>query len=86
MLTARQAAEAEREASLLNARSEAEASRVRSQAEAENLGLREREAQLMAQNPALLRLRELEALGELARNAEARIYIGFDKHAELRES
>jgi hypothetical protein len=26
---------------------------------------------------------ELEALGELARNGNARIYIGFDKHAAL---
>jgi hypothetical protein len=26
---------------------------------------------------------ELEALGELARNCNARIYIGFDKHAVL---
>jgi hypothetical protein len=27
---------------------------------------------------------ELEALGELARNGNARIYIGFDKHLALR--
>ena len=26
---------------------------------------------------------ELKALGELARNRNARIYIGFDKHAAL---
>ena len=32
-------------------------------------------------NPALLRLEELRALRELAQNANARIYIGFDKHA-----
>ena len=29
---------------------------------------------------ALLRLQELESLRELARTANARIYIGFDKH------
>jgi hypothetical protein len=31
-------------------------------------------------HPALLRLRELEALKELTKQANARIYIGFDKH------
>jgi hypothetical protein len=30
---------------------------------------------------ALLRLRELEALRDLAKNARARIYIGFPKHS-----
>lgn len=82
---ARQASEAEREASLLNARSQAEAARIQAQSESENLALREREAQLMAQNPALLRMRELETLSALAQNAEARIYIGFDKHADLKD-
>ena len=33
-------------------------------------------------HPALLRLQELEALRELAGSANARIYIGFDKHAQ----
>ena len=28
----------------------------------------------------LLRLQELESLATMSRNAEARIYIGFDKH------
>jgi len=32
-----------------------------------------------AKHPALLRMLELEALAELARNGNARIYIGFDK-------
>jgi hypothetical protein len=45
--------------------------------------LREREqaAAAYSAHPALLRLRELEALRELARSANARIYIGFDKYA-----
>jgi hypothetical protein len=30
----------------------------------------------------LLRLTELEALANLASSANARIYIGFDKHAQ----
>jgi hypothetical protein len=44
--------------------------------------LREREqaAQAYSAFPALLRLRELETLRELAQVATARIYIGFDKH------
>jgi hypothetical protein len=29
---------------------------------------------------------ELETLNELARNANARIYIGFDKHAAVGEA
>lgn len=33
-----------------------------------------------AEHPALLRLRELEAMTNLAGNAQARIYVGFDKH------
>ena len=32
-------------------------------------------------NPALLRLEELRALRDLAQNANARIYFGFEKHA-----
>jgi len=58
----------------------AEAQRIRT--EAEVLALRETESAASAytSNPALLRLRELETLRDLARNANARIYIGFDKH------
>jgi hypothetical protein len=37
-------------------------------------------AQAYTTHPALLRLRELEALRELAQLASARIYIGFAKH------
>jgi regulator of protease activity HflC (stomatin/prohibitin superfamily) len=61
---------------------QAEAEAVRVQTEAENNALREREQAAGAyhQHPALLRLRELETLRELARTARARIYIGFDKH------
>ena len=33
-------------------------------------------------NPALLRVRELEALAQLSANPAARIYIGFDKHLD----
>jgi regulator of protease activity HflC (stomatin/prohibitin superfamily) len=62
------------------AQAEAEATRIK--AEAEVLALREREQAAAAYqtHPALLRLQELEALRELSRSANARIYIGFDKH------
>jgi hypothetical protein len=52
---------------------------------ADILALREREqaAAAYTSHPALLRLRELETLHELARSANARIYIGFDKHVRL---
>lgn len=36
--------------------------------------------QFNAQHPALLRRLELEALAALAKNANARIFVGFDKH------
>ena len=81
---ARVQAEQNREATRLNAQAEAEASRIRTAAELETLQQREGEAQLYQANPSLLRLRELETLSALAGNAEARIYIGFDKHAELK--
>jgi len=41
---------------------------------------RQRNAQAYAKHPALLRRLELETMKELSRNANARIYIGFDKH------
>jgi hypothetical protein len=41
---------------------------------------RERNAAAYAKHPALLRVLELETLRELGTNANARIYIGFDKH------
>ena len=42
-------------------------------------------AKSLEKNPALLRLRELETLKELAKIANARIYIGFDKHSAEKE-
>ena len=55
--------------------------RIKTEAEVKALKESEEAASAYANNPALLRLRELETLRELARNANARIYIGFDKHA-----
>jgi regulator of protease activity HflC (stomatin/prohibitin superfamily) len=60
---------------------EAEAAVVRIKTAAELNALREREqaAQAYSSHPALLRLRELETLGDLARSANARLYIDFDR-------
>lgn len=68
---------ADREA--LEATSKADAERVAAQTRAESTRLT---AEADAQHPALLRLRELETLGALGANAEARLYIGFDKHSD----
>jgi regulator of protease activity HflC (stomatin/prohibitin superfamily) len=64
----------------LAAEAEAEAERIRTAAEVEALRVRAGNADAYAQHPALLRLQELESLAVLSRNAQARIYIGFDKH------
>jgi len=64
----------------LAAQAEANAERIRAEAEVEALRVRSENADAYAQHPALLRLQELESLAVLSRNAQARIYIGFDKH------
>jgi regulator of protease activity HflC (stomatin/prohibitin superfamily) len=74
-------AAAEGERQRLIAAADAEAEQIRTAAEVEAVRQREQVAQIYTANPALLRLRELEALGNLAKVATARIYIGFDKHA-----
>jgi regulator of protease activity HflC (stomatin/prohibitin superfamily) len=63
-----------------SAEAAAEAQRIRTEAEVRALKESESAASAYTTNPALLRLRELETLRDLARNANARIYIGFDKH------
>jgi regulator of protease activity HflC (stomatin/prohibitin superfamily) len=80
-----QRAEAEAQAAARKFAAQAEAEAIRVKTEAEVTALREREqaAEAYAAHPALLRLQELETLRELARTANARIYIGFDKHREL---
>ena len=37
-------------------------------------------AEALEGHPALLRMAELETLRELARNANARLYLGFDRN------
>jgi regulator of protease activity HflC (stomatin/prohibitin superfamily) len=74
-------AEARANAQRLAAQGDAEVQRLQTEAEIRRLQERERNAQAYAKHPALLRMLELETLRELGRNASARIYIGFDKHA-----
>src|ERR1043166_2814822 len=75
-------AEAKASAQRLAAHGETEVLRLQTEAEIRRLQERERTAHAYAKHPALLRMLELEALRDLARNGNALIYIGFDKHAE----
>jgi regulator of protease activity HflC (stomatin/prohibitin superfamily) len=65
------------------AQAEAEALRIQNEAEIKALREQAAAAEAYAKHPALLRLRELQVLGEVSKNANARIFIGFDKHADL---
>ena len=69
-------------ARLKEAQAEAEALRIKNDAEVEALREQTKAADAYTKHPALLRLRELQALGEVATNANARIFVGFDKHTE----
>lgn len=53
---------------------------IRAEADAAALRVQAAAAAVCASNPALLGVRELEALSQLSANPAARIYIGFDKH------
>ncbi len=77
-------ATAQAEAMKLQAAADAESQKVRTEAEIAALRQSEQAAQAYASHPALLRLRELETLKELARSANASIYIGFKKHDTLK--
>src|SRR6266536_1136234 len=74
-------AESRANAQRLAAQGDAEVQRLQTEAEIRRLQERERTAQAYAKHPALLRMLELEAIRDLGKNASARIYIGFDKHA-----
>ncbi len=75
-------AEASAEARRTAALSVAEAQQITTEAEVRALREKEQAAAAYARHPALLRLAELETLRALATSANARIYIGFDKHAD----
>jgi regulator of protease activity HflC (stomatin/prohibitin superfamily) len=79
-------AEAQAAADRLAADSAAETQRIRTTAEVESLRQREAAAAAYAAHPALLRLLELETLKALGQNANARLYVGFDKHLKTEEA
>jgi regulator of protease activity HflC (stomatin/prohibitin superfamily) len=74
-------AQAQAEAQRRAAEAEAEVQRIKTEADIQALREREQSAPAYAEHPALLRLIELETLGELARAANARIYVNFDGHS-----
>jgi regulator of protease activity HflC (stomatin/prohibitin superfamily) len=84
--TQRVEAQARAEAERLAAQSEAEQQRIKTEADIQALQERAQAAEAYSAHPALLRLRELETLRELAQSANARIYIGFPKHAKTGSS
>jgi regulator of protease activity HflC (stomatin/prohibitin superfamily) len=77
----RRAAEADAEAHRLREQATADAVQVRAEAELRGLQQRQEAGSIYREFPQLLRLEELRALQALAANANARIYIGFDKPA-----
>ncbi len=82
----KQEADARSEAIRLTAAAEAEALRIRTESETEALRQSQEAAVAYSKHPALLRLRELEALKELAHSANARIYVDFDKRQSDKET
>jgi len=74
----RREADAEAEARRVREQADAEALRVQAEAEARAYEERAKAAEALEGHPALLRLAELETLRELAKNANARLYFGFD--------
>ena len=73
--------EAEADAEARRVREQADAEAVQAKAVAESRAYEERvkAAEALEGHPALLRMAELETLRELARNANARLYLGFDR-------
>ena len=76
----RREAQAEAEARRVREEAEAEATLAKASAEARATAERAKAAEALEGHPALLRLAELETLRELAKNANARLYLGFDRH------
>ncbi len=74
-------ADASAAAARITSEAEALASVRRAEAEAEALRQMAAAASVFTDHPALLRLRELDALAHLAMTDGARVYVGFDKHA-----
>lgn len=81
--TDRKTAESLAESRLKQAHAEAEALRIRNESEVQALREQAHAAEAYATHPSLLRLRELQTLSEISKNANARIFIGFEKHSAL---
>src|SRR5262249_43494831 len=73
------------DAERVQAQADAEAATFRAQAEIRALEERRRLAAAYQEHPALLRLEELAALKDLARNANARLYLDFAGNGEVEE-
>jgi regulator of protease activity HflC (stomatin/prohibitin superfamily) len=78
-------AQAEADGLRLQAESKAEAARLAVLAEIKALEERSKQAEAYVNHPALLRLEELATLRELARNANARLYLDFNHRPGLGE-
>jgi regulator of protease activity HflC (stomatin/prohibitin superfamily) len=74
---ARIQAAADAEAVRVKAEADAEATRLKVQAERQAIEERSKAAAAFTEHPVLVRLEELTALRELARNANARVYLDF---------
>lgn len=83
--TERKNSEIKNEIQRKEAETRAEIERLKKEAENKALQDLAETARSLSKNPALLRLRELETLREMSKSANARIYIGFDKHFEEKE-
>ena len=75
----RRDAQADAEARRLREQAEAEATKAKAEAETLAYAERVKAAEALEGHPALLRLAELETLRELARNGNARLYLGLDR-------
>ncbi len=76
----RREAEAEAEARRVREQADAEAIQAHAVAESRAYAERVKAAEALEGHPALLRMAELETLRELAKNANARLYLGFDRN------
>jgi regulator of protease activity HflC (stomatin/prohibitin superfamily) len=78
-------AQAEADAARLQSETRLEAQRLAVQAEIKALEERSSKAEAYSKHPALLRLEELATLRDLARNANARLYLDFNRKADIAE-
>jgi hypothetical protein len=77
--TQRLQAQTDAEIALISAKSSVESAVLAVQAELQGLEERQKSAGAYGTHPALLRLEELKTLRELARNANARLYLDFQE-------